>query len=229
MLHISHSCKFENNIAAGTAKTFLDVSDTGMQNGEITFTVKLKPGLTRVSGAILNIEFDSDVLEIKSAEPVFTLDKEGNQINNVAGEYINGFVKNQKNLYSVAFMNTTGVSTGTSEYKSFFNVTFKVIAKERPTTAVKFICKEFFTNDDVNNDIRQSDSAQNFKDITFSTLDNPKPLQAKLQKDSILFNWSAVDGAEEYTVLRKASDEGIWRTIVEVSEDDEIVFKKPWF
>ena len=205
--------------AAGTAKTFLDVSDTGMQNGEITFTVKLKPGLTRVSGAILNIEFDSDVLEIKSAEPVFTLDKEGNQINNVAGEYINGFVKNQKNLYSVAFMNTTGVSTGTSEYKSFFNVTFKVIAKERPTTAVKFICKEFFTNDDVNNDIRQSDSAQNFKDITFSTLDNPKPLQAKLQEDSILFNWSAVDGAEEYTVLRKASDEGIWRTIVEVSED----------
>ena len=213
---------FSTNItvfAAGTAKTFLDVSDSGMQNGEITFTIKLKPGLTRVSGAILNIDFDSDVLEIKSAEPVFTIDKDGNQINNVAGEYISGFVKNQKNLYSVAFMNTNGVTTGSSEYKSFFNVTFKVIAKERPTTTVKFICKEFFTNDDVSNDIRQSDSDQNFKDVTFSTLDNPKLIQAKLQEDGIVFTWSAVDGAEEYSVLRKASDEGIWRTVAEVSEE----------
>ena len=205
--------------AVGTASNLLDVGASGMENSEITYTIKLKPNLTRVSGAVINVEFDPKVLEIKSAGPVYSIDKDGNQVNNVTGEYVNGFSKGRNDLYSVAFMNTNGVSTGNTEYKSFFKITFKVITSARPLTSVKFSVKEFFTNDDVNNDIRPADGVQVFKEVTFSTLDNPKPLSTKLLENAIVFNWSAVAGAEEYTVLRKASDEGVWRTIAEVEED----------
>ena len=205
--------------AAGTASSFLDIGDSGMENSEITYTIKLKPNLTRVSGAVINVEFDPAVLEVKNASPVYSIDKDGNQVNNVTGEYVSGFSKGCDDLYSVAFMNTNGVSTGNTEYKSFFKITFKVITSKRPLTSVKFSVKEFFTNDDVNNDIRPSDGVQIFKEVTFSTLDNPKPLSTKLLENAIVFNWSAVAGAEEYTVLRKASDEGVWRTIAEVEDD----------
>ncbi len=205
--------------AVGTASSFLDVGNSGMENSEITYTIKLKPGLTRVSGAVINVEFDPAILEVKSAGPVYSIDKDGNQINNVEGEYVNGFSKGRNDLYSLAFMNTNGVNTTGAEYKSFFKITFKVITSARPLTSLKFSVKEFFTNDDVNNDIRPADGEQVFKDVMFSTLDNPKPLSTKLLENAIVFNWSAVSGAEEYTVLRKASDEGVWRTIAEVEEN----------
>ena len=94
--------------------------------------------------------------------------------------------------------------------------------KERPTTSVKFLCKELFTNDDVNNDIRPADGVQKIKDFTFSTLDNPKPVSTELLTNGILFKWSAVDGAEEYTVLRKANsgaNSGVWLTLEELTSD----------
>ena len=188
--------------AVTTATTFLDVTSSGMQDSQISFITSVKPGTVRFSGVVLNVEFDPQILEFVSATPIFTVDKDNNKINNLQGEYIDGFVKGKDNLYSIAYMNSAGVSTSSSEYKSFYKITFKVKVKERPTTTVKFLCKELFTNDDVNNDIRPADGVQTIKDFTFSTLDNPKPLSTKLLTNGILFNWSAVDGAEEYTVLR---------------------------
>ena len=205
--------------AASTAASFLHISNAGMQNGTISFVISVKPNVTRFCGAVLNVEFDSNVLEVLSATPVYTVDNNGNKQNNVAGEYINGFVKGKDDVYSVAYMSNTGVTTGSSEYKSFFKITFKVKVNERPTTSVKFVCRELFTNDDVNNDIRPADGVQTINDITFSTLDNPKLISTELLTNGIAFKWSAVDGAEEYTVLRKTSNEGVWRTIAEAEED----------
>ena len=215
---------FSANILTANAATpvtsFLDVTASGMQDSQISFIISAKPGTVRISGAVLNVEFDPGILEFVSATPVYTTDKDGNKNYNLSGEYADGFVKGKNNVYSLAYMNSDGISVGSSEYKSFYKITFKVKVKERPTTSVSFYCKELFTNDDVNNDIRPADGLQKIKDFTFSTLDNPKPLSTTLLTNGIVFKWSAVDGAEEYTVLRKASNEGVWRTMAELSQEE---------
>lgn len=205
--------------AAGNVSSVLDVASTGMQNGEISFTINLRPNVTKFSGAVLNIDFDPKVLELKEATPVYVLDSNGDTKLNVYGEYVNGFVSGSNSQYAVAYMNNNGVTTGNSEYKGLFRITFKVITDERPSTTVSFNCKELFTNDDIENDIRPSDSTQCFKNMVFSTLDNPQPLSTELLENGIRFEWSPVEGAEEYSVLRKASNEGVWNTITEVEEN----------
>ena len=208
--------------AATSATSFLDVTGSGMQDGQISFIVSVKPGTVRFSGVVLNVEFDPQILEFSSATPIYTVDKDNNKVYNLTGEYADGFVKGKNNIYSLAYMNSDGVSTGGSEYKSFYKITFKVKVKERPTTSVKFSCKELFTNDDVNNDIRPADGIQQIKAFTFSTLDDPKPLSTELLTNGIVFKWAAVDGAEEYTILRKAdkgANAGVWLTLEEITAD----------
>lgn len=208
--------------AVTSPTSFLEVTSSGMQDGQISFIVSVKPGTVRFSGAVLNVQFDPQILEISSATPIYTVDKDNNKIQNLTGEYVDGFVKGENNLYSLAYMNNNGVTISGTEYKSFYKITFRVKVKERPTTSVKFSCKELFTNDDVNNDIRPSDGIQEIKSFTFSTLDNPKPLSTQLLTNGIVFKWSAVDGAEEYSVLRKASggaNAGVWLTLEELTGD----------
>lgn len=212
--------------AASTQTSFFDVKSSGMKNSEISFTINLKPNVTRFNGAILNIEFDTSVLQLKSATPSFTKDAEDNDVLNISGEYVNGFVSGSNNVYSIAFMSNTGVSTGSSEYKDFFTVTFKVITDARPETSVKFYCKQYSSDDDVNNEIRPSQERVLIKDEVFSTLDNPTPLSADLMENGIMFRWEAVEGAEEYTVLRKADNEGVWVALKEVTDGQTIYLDK---
>lgn len=212
--------------ALSTQTSFFDVKSSGMKNSEISFIINLKPNVTRFTGAILNIEFDASVLELKSATPSFTKEEDGNDAHNIPGVYTNGFVNGSNNVYSVAFMNTSGVSTGISEYKDFFVVTFKVITNERPSTSVRFYCKEYISDDDVNNEIRPSHDRVLIKEEIFSTLDNPTPLSAELLENGIMFRWEAVAGAEEYSVLRKADNEGVWVTLKEVTDGQTVYLDK---
>lgn len=212
--------------AESTQTSFFHIKSTGMKNSEISFTISLKPNVIKFNGAILNIEFDTSVLELKSATPVYNKDADGNDILNVSGEYINGFVSGTDNVYSVAFMSNTGASTGNSEYKDFFTVTFKVITNERPETSVKFYCKQYSSDDNINNEIRPSDDRVLIKDEVFSTLDNPTPLSAELMENGIMFRWEAVEGAEEYTILRKADNEGVWVTLKEVTDGQTLYLDK---
>lgn len=212
--------------AAVTQKSFFDVKSTGMKNSEISFIINLKPNVVRFNGAILNIEFDTSILELKSATPVYTKDADDNDVLNIPGVYTNGFAKGTDNVYTVAFMSTAGVSTGNSEYKDFFKVTFKVITDARPATNVKFYCKEYSSDDDINNEIRPSDERVLIKEEKFSTLDNPTPLSAELMENGIMFRWEAVAGAEEYTVLRKADNEGVWKNLKEVTDAQTLYLDK---
>jgi hypothetical protein len=209
------------------AKTsFFDVESTGMKNSEISFIINLKPNVKKFNGAILNIEFDTSVLELKSATPVYTKDAEDSEVLSIPGVYTNGFANGTDNVYTIAFMSTTGVSTGNSEYKDFFKVTFKVVTDERPETSVRFYCKEYSSDDDVNNEIRPSDERVLIKDEVFSTLDNPTPLSAELLENGTMFRWEAVSGAEEYTVLRKADNVGVWVTLKEVTDGQTFFLDK---
>ena len=212
--------------AANTQTSFFDVKSSGMKNSEISFTINLKPNVTGFNGAVLNIEFDTSVLELKSAEPVYTKDAEDNDVLSISGEYVNGFVSGSDSVYSVAFMSNTGVSTGSSEYKEFFTVTFKVITDARPETSVRFYCKQYSSDDDVNNEIRPSQDKILIKEEVFSTLDNPTPLSAELMENGIMFRWEAVAGAEEYTILRKADNEGVWVALKEVTDGQTLYLDK---
>ena len=205
--------------AADTQTSFFDVKSTGMKNGEISFIINLKPDITKFNGAILNVEFDNSILELKSASPVYVEDKDGNNKLNVYGEYINGFVSGSDSVYSIAYMNNNGVSTDENEYKDLFVLTFRVVTNLRPQTSVSFYCKEFSSDDNVNNEIRPSDERVLFKEEKFSALDNPTPISAELMENGILFKWEPVAGAEEYAVIRKADNEGVWKTIAEVTSD----------
>ncbi len=192
----------------------LDVATTGMQESQVTYIVNIKPDVFKFNGAIIYAEFDPNVLEVVSASPVTVTDEEGNVTPKISGEYIHGFMKGSNNKYSLAYMNTQGYTT--KGYESLFKITFKVITSERPSTEVKFFCKEVITDDDKDNDVRPTDGVQEFKKFYFSTLDMPKPLSTTLLDDGIIFNWEEVDGAEKYSVRRKADNEGVWNKLTEV-------------
>ena len=206
--------------------SFFDVKSSGMKNSEISFIINLKPNVTKFNGAIIDIEFDKSVLELKSATPVYTKDEEGNDIPNISGVYTDGFASGKDDVYTVGFISSVGTSTGSSTYKDFFKVTFKVVTDARPETCVKFYCRQYSSDDDVNNEIRPSDERVLIKEEVFSTLDNPTPLSAELMENGIMFRWEAVAGAEEYTVLRKADNEGVWVTLKEVTDGQTLYLDK---
>lgn len=206
--------------------SFFDVKSSGMKNSEISFIINLKPNVTKFNGAIIDIEFDKSVLELKSATPVYTKDEEGNDIPNISGVYTEGFANGKDDVYTVGFISSVGTSTGSSTYKDFFKVTFKVVTDARPETCVKFYCRQYSSDDDVNNEIRPSDESVLIKEEVFSTLDNPTPLSAELMENGIMFRWEAVSGAEEYTVLRKADNEGVWVTLKEVTDGQTLYLDK---
>ena len=66
--------------AANSETSFFDVKSTGMKKSEISFIINLKPNVVRFNGAILNIEFDTSILELKSATPVYTKDADDNDV-----------------------------------------------------------------------------------------------------------------------------------------------------
>ncbi len=212
---------FSANIAVAKAvdktvyvKNVLDVSSMGMQENTVTYLVNLKPNVFKFNGAIIYVEFDENVLSLESVTPITVTDADGNEIPKIQGEYLHGFMKNSVNKYSLAYMNTSGYTT--SGYETLYKVTFRAIAPERPKTDVKFYCKEVFTDDDKNNDVRPSDGEQLFASFNFSTLNIPTPLSATLLDDGIRFAFKEVEGAEKYTVLRKANDEGVWYPVKEL-------------
>ncbi len=212
--------------ASSTQASFFDVKSSGMKNSEISFIINLKPNVTKFNGAIIDIEFDKSVLELKSAIPVYTKDEEGNDVPAVSGVYTNGFASGKDDVYTVGFISSVGTSTGSSTYKDFFKVTFKVVTDARPETSVKFYCRQYSSDDNVNNEIRPLDERVLIKDEVFSTLDNPTPLSAELMENGIMFRWEAVAGAEEYTILRKADDEGVWVTLKEVADGQTLYLDK---
>lgn len=219
MCFVTFSATALTALAAPSATDFFDVTSTGVQNSKVTYVINIKPGVKRLNGAIFNVVFDPTVLSVESAEAISVPDEEGNKVPVVSGEYIDGFEKGSNSVFSIAYMSNIGYTTS-SEFVGMYKITFKIITNERPSTTVKFYCKESSTNDDFNNDIKPIDGKKLIKDFVFSTLDNPTPISAELLDDGILFTWGAVPGVEKYTVLRKADNVGVWETVAVLTEAD---------
>lgn len=194
--------------ALGSVNDIFTVTDSGFKNDKITYKIALKPNLQKVSGAVIVVKYDSSVLAVSEDSGASgATDSDGNFVENVLGMYEKGNVYNDENAYSIAFMNSDGVNTG-SNGKNFLEITLNAVSDVRPYTNVEFVCEEFITNDgDDTNDIRKADGSQSIYEDEFFTLSPAVNKEvASAEGESLKFSWIPATGAENYDIYRKTAD-----------------------
>lgn len=196
--------------AAGDATTFFQVSDSGYADGEITYTIKLTPDQKKITGVILNVEFDGNALQVVDAGAVGYYDGDSNFVENIPGIYVTGQAHNNFNVYSIAYITLDGYNVG-SNGAEFMQIKFRAISDERKTETVKFHCVEFVSDDgDDTNDIKKTDSVQEFYSHTFHTLVIPVVTQVNSCPEGLRIVWTESVGATSYNLYRKSSNESEW-------------------
>lgn len=194
--------------ALGSVNDIFTVTDSGFKNDKITYKIALKPNLKKVAGAVIVAKYDSNVLQVSEDSGASgAKDSDGNFVEDVLGMYEKGNVYNDENAYSIAFMNSDGVNTG-SNGKNFLEITMNAVSDARPYTKVEFICEEFITNDgDDTNDIRKTDGSQSiYKDEFFTLSPAVNKEVASAEGESLKFSWIPSKGAENYDIYRKTEN-----------------------
>ena len=85
--------------AVGDANAFLQVSDSGFADEYITYTVKLSPNQQQITGVILNVEFDSEALQVVECGAAGSYNADGDFVENVSGMYASGTIHNNSDVY----------------------------------------------------------------------------------------------------------------------------------
>lgn len=191
--------------ALGDATQAFSVTTDGFADDEITFTVSLTAGQTKVTGVILQAAFDSSALQVVDAGAAGSFNDDGDFVENVAGVYETGIKYDDAGVYALAYMNTTGYTTGSA--KELFTITFEAISEERRPTSVEFVCIEFITEDgNDTNDITKADGIQTIATSTFDTLSQPNVTEVNSVEGGLSVVWLKSVGAESYTLYRKTAD-----------------------
>lgn len=120
-------------------------------NGEFTLSLKLKSGVSKLTGAIIHIMYDTELVECTSFEAA--TDESGNE--NVPGVYTNGLLASGLG-YSVGYINASGYSA--SVEKEFFNLSFRFLSTDTDLSSISVYVKEINTDDGIDNDVYQSDT-----------------------------------------------------------------------
>ncbi len=190
------------------AKTLFAVTSKTVKDDLIKYTISVSAQQEGIAGAILVVDYDSTVLKPVSCGPAKKVDSQGKTVKNFDGTFVYGVTKENKNVYSIAYMNSVVVSTGKTA-EPFFNVTFKVIDNKRPKTTVKFSCKEYYSVTNPEKNIVPSDGVQAIKTYkNVVTLEAPVMSKIKPIKDGFALSWLPVTGAKGYAVYRTTSDGG---------------------
>lgn len=187
------------------------VTDTGFRNDAITYTISLKAGVTGLTGAVFNIEFDSENFQVDEDDSG-SFQLYGESV--VSGIYEKGLTYDNPNVYAIAFMNPDGVNI-TSD-KRFIKVTVAAKGEERPETNIKITCTQFKTDDGVDtNDIKKGDEPLLIIDDTFQTLNNVYLDEVVTGAECLKLSWQAVTGAHQYMIYRN-TDGGEWQKIATI-------------
>ena len=203
---------------AASVESFFSVSETDFVNDEITYTVNLKGGLTKIVGAIVHVEYNPNDLSVAecSAASAFA-----------GGMFEKGYVGGAPGKYGVGYVNADGVTL--SADSAFFTIKFKAISEDRPITAVKFSVVELKTNDGVDaNEHTKAEAAQLFHTDSFHTLSRPVITAVdSYGTNALKVQWNACRGADSYNVYRKTGNNG-WGTpiasgITAVEYDDTTI------
>lgn len=192
--------------AVGPADKLFSVKSGAVKDGKITYTVTLSGGVEGFGGAVILINYDSSVLA--PAEDGFKPSYTSSGVQQFKGIYVNGISAADKNVYSVAYTNTTPEAV---EYNTdFFSITFDVIDESRPQTSLGFYCKEFFSTTDESQSITIEDGLQTIAVISeVVTIETPKTITATLKSGKIVVEWKESVGSVEYQLQRKTID-GAW-------------------
>ncbi len=189
------SAAYENN-------NYLYVSNTQYDDGVITYTIGLKKGVTKLTGASLRIKYDvSDlsVVECKYDEA------------KIPGMYVADPVSGMPGEYAMAYINTSGYSiTADSD---FFTIKFKAINEARPKTSVSFECVEFITDNNIDDDLKKPAEAVSLGYHEFHTLESPDVTAVDSVDKSLKVSWDEVAGAQSYDIYRKADDDASWEKV----------------
>ena len=160
MLVSVFSCLGITASAEGVAKDLFTVKSSGFKNDKITYTVYLNAGVN-VSGAIIYASFDPNVLAIDKANTGACMvdDGDGGERESINGIYEHDFMAGHDNQYSIAhtYGQDTDYKPGSSN-KPYMQFTFKAIDENRPETAVRLYCYEFYSESQSENNIVNSSS-----------------------------------------------------------------------
>ncbi len=202
-------------MAAGNATEFFTVTSGEFKNDKITYTIKLNPNLTKVTGVIVQAHIDGEAL-IVSEDETYGADA-------MSGMFVKGYQHESANVYAIAFMEVNGVNTG-STGKDFATITFEAISDVRDMESVTFKCVEFITDDgNADNDIKKINGVQDFYSHTFYSLSRPEVTEVNSYGDGLRVVWTDTQGAESYTLFRKAKGETQWTVLAEGLTDNEYV------
>ena len=186
-----------------TDATVSNASQPIFKDGKATFKINLSSGVM-VTGALVTVKFDKNVLRIVDAGPVTTLDEEGNKTEVIPGMHTHGFAQNDDSAYTFAYISAHGYNTGNTG-KEFAYITFEVIDKNYPVTTVEFIAGNYSSTDTI----------KEFKDV--ATIDAGMITSFVADNNAITLKWNEIDGAKEYLVYRKGGDDAKYRLLATVS------------
>lgn len=196
--------------AAGNAIDLITVTSGDFENDKITYTISLAPNSVKVTGAIIEVYFDSTALKVAEAGAAGTVDAAGDFVQNVSGMYETGLKYGEDGVYAIAYMNVTGFTVGSAS-KEFATITFEAISSDRTMETVEFKCVEFATDDgDAENDIKKSDGVQDIYSDTFHTLSMPKVTEVNSIDGGLRVVWSEAVGATSYELYRKEAGDSAW-------------------
>ncbi len=199
------SCAFQVGAVGPADKLFL-VKSGAVKEGKITYTVTLSGGVEGFGGAVVLINYDSNVLA--PAEEGFKPAYTSSGVQQFDGLYVNGVSASDENIYSVAYTNTNPEAVESNT--DFFSITFDIIDDTRPETFVEFYCREFFSTTDENQSITIEDGLQTIAKISkVVTIESPESIKANLKSGKIVVEWKEAVGAVEYQLQRKTLD-GAW-------------------
>ena len=187
-------------ITDGTSK---NASQPIFKDGKVTFKINLASGVT-VTGALVTVKFDKNVLRVVDAGPVMVVDEDGNKTEVITGMHTHGYAQYDDSAYTFAYISANGYKTGDTG-KEFAYITFEVIDKNYPLTTVEFVAGDYSSTDTI----------KEYKD--FTTIDAGIITSFVAGKNSITINWNEIKGATEYLLYRKGGEDSKFRVIATVS------------
>lgn len=187
------------------ANSIFAITTAPVKDNLIRYTINMTANQKGVAGTVLLVEFDSNVLSPVGCGPAFTSTTSSGEINNFEGEFLHGITEDSSNTYSIAYVNTTSVSTG-STAKPFFNMIFEVIDDTRPLTDVKFYCAEYYSVSEAEKNITKQQLIKSFENV--ATLEAPQLVSVVPAQDGLTVSWLPVVGADGYAVYRSTPSDG---------------------
>ncbi len=203
-------------VAAYNVKSLFAVTSSPVKDGLLHYTINITAQQKNIAGAVILVKFDSTVLkpvskidsETAYCSPAQTTNNNTGTTQNFEGTFVHGVTEEDANVYSIAYMNETAVSTGIAA-KGFFNMVFEVIDESRPKTNVEFFCKEYYSTSEIDKNITTADGLQLIQSYrNIATLEAPKANSIKPTLEGFDITWSAVTGADGYVVYRSTPDSG---------------------